>query len=367
MTYCLSDGDAAITVQMIARGLVDVYEQINEDGSVVQQDATLPQSARRALARLSRHCLEDGVEDFGSSIHLVMHLAGRPISQWEVPTFEAPFRYAEVELANAEFGVPTADCRELARLGGSELDAVEDLHHEALRAAVNAYPASRRHSAYAAIREFVVRNPAVSFEALNRFIVDGHVHAARAISGLYRTVPQSALTGGTARTCGRCGALLWPDRDPAYPNGRCRSRRCRQEGDTISGQLIPDPATWRVAAPAVLAYWVGPGLDEIALHDTLAAAGREPVLYPQADAADVGLDGLAVGIDLKNYASPLLLGSRLTRSIGRLGLFARRIIAVPDYKLRLNRHYLDDLRGAYRGDVPLEFASMSQIVAEFGR
>lgn len=362
----MEDSEPAITAMMLARGLVDIYDRITLDGSAVQQDATMPSSARRALARLSRLCIEGGVEDIGSTIHLVMGRASGPLSGWQVPAFAPPFRFADVELVNSEFGVPTDDCRELARLGGSEIDAAEDLHHEQLRAAVQSYPAAKRHHAYTSIREYVVRNPATPLDHLHRFITQGqHAHAARAIASLYRTIPQNAIAGGLARTCGRCGSLLWPDRDPAYPHGRCRVRRCAIEGDTIPGTIIDDPVTWRLATSAVLAFWVGPGFDETRLYDALREAGRQPILYPQSDAADVSLDALTIGIDVKTYSSPLLLGSRLSQSIGRLALFERRIVAVPAYKLRLNARYLEDLRLAYTGSDRLEFASIADVLAEF--
>lgn len=350
---------------MLARGLCEIYDRITGDGGSVQQDADMPAVARRSLARLSRLCVLEGVEDIGSSIHLVMGLASRPMSQWGVPCFAGSFRYGDVELADGLLGVPTDDCRELARTGGSEIDAEEDLHHEQLRAAVNGYPSARRNAAYTAIREFVVRSPVVSLEDLHGFISDGHVHAARAISGLYRTIPQGAISGGVARMCGRCGALLWPVRDPAFPDGRCQVRQCGLEGDAVVGPAVDHPALHRLANAALLAFWVGPGLDEIRLHDALLASGRDSVLYPMSDAADVGVDGLAIGLDVKSYASPLILGARLTRGIGRLAMFGRRVIVVPDYKLRLNPRYLDDLQAAYRGDEPLEFMTAGAATAEF--
>lgn len=350
---------------MLARGLCEIYDRISNDGGSVQQDAGMPPIARRALARLSRACVLEGVEDLGSSIHLVMGLAAVPMSLWGVPSFAGSFRYGDVELADGMLGVPTDDCRELARAGSSEFDAAEDLHHEHLRAAVNSYPSARRNAAYTAIREFVVRNPVVPLEALHRFITDGHVHSARAIGGLYRAIPQGAISDGVAKTCGRCGSLLWPVRDPAFPGGRCQVRQCVLEGETVAGSVIDQPSLHRLANAALLAFWIGPGLDEVRLHDVMLARGRRSVLYPMSDAADVGLDGLAVGLDVKSYASPLILGARLTRGIGRLAMFGRRVIVVPDYKLRLNPRYIDDLRSSYAGGEPLEFMTVASAVSEF--
>ncbi len=351
---------------MLARGLCEIYERISNDGGSVQQDSSLPPIARRALARLSRLCVDEGVEDIGSSIHLVMGRATLPMRSWGVPSFADDFRYGDVELADGSLGVPTDDCRELARMGGSEINAEEDLHHEQLRAAVQSYPASQRASAYTAIRELVVRRPVISQNELHDFISRGHAHAARTIHGLYRSIPQGALSGGVARRCGRCGALLWPVRDPAFPDGRCQVRQCVLEGETVPGEVIDQPSLSRLANAALLAFWVGPGLDEVRLHDALIARGRNSVLYPMADAADVGLDALSVGLDVKSYASPLVLGARLSRGIGRLSLFGRRVIVVPDYKLRINPRYIDDLRGAYTGDEALEFMTVASAIRAFG-
>lgn len=325
----------------------------------------MPPLARRALARLSRQCLLDGVEDIGSSIHLIMAVASRPMGLWGVPSFAGSFKYRDVELVDESSGVPTEDCKELARLGGSEVDANEDIHHEQLRAAVQSYPAAQRNSAYTSIREFAVRNPVCSFDALQRFITNGHLHGARAISSLYRSIPQDAISNGTACLCGRCGSLLWPVSDPAFPRGRCRVRQCAIRGDTAIGETISDPSMHRLASTAVLAFWVGPGLDEVALHDELSARGSSVALYPMSDAADVGVDNLEVGLDVKSYSSPLVLGARLSRGIGRLTLFKRKVIVIPDYKIRLNSRYIDDLEASYSGPETLEFMTVADAVQEF--
>jgi hypothetical protein len=361
-------GDAAeVTALLLARGFVEIYERIVNYGEPVRQDASLPGAARRALARLSELSLEAGVEDLGASVHVVMDRACGPFRDWGLPQFAPPFRHAEVALIERDLGVPTEDCREMAGAGGSEASALEEIHHESLRGALQGYSGSERNHAYSAIREFVIRNPAVNKERLHGFVAEGgHAAAAKVIMSFYRPIPQVALFGDAARQCGHCGSLLWPDRDAAFPDGRCRIRQCRLAhpqpaiGDRIS------PEHWQLATNALLGFWVGPGLDEIRIFDALKHASRDVTLYPQADAADVGVDGLAIGIDVKTYASPIVLAARLTRSIGRLDLFDRRIIAFPDDKLRLNRHYGDQLRDAYQGSRGIEFMTVSGAIREFG-
>jgi hypothetical protein len=361
-------GDAAeVTARLLARGLVEIYERIVNYGEPVRQDASLPGAARRALARLSELSLEAGVEDLGASIHVAMDRACGPFRDWGLPQFAPPFRHADVALIDRDLGVPTEDCREMAGAGGSEASALEEIHHESLRGALQGYSSKERNHAYSAIREFVVRNPAVDKERLHGFVAEGgHAAAAKVIMSFYRPVPQAALFGGLGRRCGHCGALLWPDRDAAFPEGRCRIRQCRlAHPQPAIGDEIP-PELWQLATNALLGFWVGPGLDEIRVFDALKRARRNVTLYPQADAADVGVDGLAVGIDVKTYASPIVLAARLTRSIGRLELFDRRIIAFPDDKLRLNRRYGDQLREAYQGSRGLEFMTVTDAIRELG-
>ena len=362
------NADLVLTVRLLARGLCDIYEQ-TQSGMAVFQDARMPPSARRACARLSRHCVEAGVPDIGASIHLVMDRLGSALSEWGVPQWTGAFAYSDVVLGDPELGVPSADCETLARGAGSEINAQEELHHEQLRGTVQAYPERDRVEAYTALREFVVRRPALPYAELSTWVVAaGHIPALRFLSSLYRPAPHAAYFGGKLRTCSHCGALLWPDPKDSVREGRCRIRQCRLSHPTAAiGEEIDAPETWRAAPPAVLAYWVGPAQDELLIHDTLVAAGRQVHLYPMMDAADIGLDGLALGIDVKTYASPLLLGSRLTRSIGRLEIFARRIIAVPDYKLSQNRDYLRQLKDAYQGSASLEFRTTSDVLGEFAR
>ena len=310
-------------------------------------------------------CLAAGVDDIGASIHVAMERACEPLAAWGLYDFAPPFRYADVILIDREFGIPTFDCRELAAHGGSETLVQEELHHSALRAAVQGFSARQRDMAYTTIREFLIRNPAVAFADRERFVVErGLIPAARTISSFYRTIPGSALFDGTARLCGHCRSLLWPDRDAtSFPDGRCRILQCRSaHPGPARGADIPNPAEWQLATSATMAFWVGPGLDEIRIYDALRAAGRQAILYPQSDAADIGVDGTDVGIDVKAYASPIVLAAKLSRSIGRFGMFRRRILAVPDDKLDRNPRYLEQLRDVYQGEHRLEFMTASQAI-----
>jgi hypothetical protein len=127
-----------------------------------------------------------------------------------------------------------------------------------------------------------------------------------------------------------------------------------------AGKVIFEHLGWRVFTDDILAYWVGPGLAEIQLHDELREAGVDVVLYPRDDAADVGQSD-ELGIDVKSYSCPRLLGETLTERLGGLSTFRRCYVAVPDGMVNRRPRYLEDLREAYRGKTPVTFARVGEI------
>src|SRR5260370_40775981 len=94
-------------------------------------------------------------------------------------------------------------------------------------------------------------------------------------------------------------------------------------------QIVEDVAGWRVFKDDILAYWVGPGLAEIRLYDELRRGGVDVQLYPRDDAADVGRTS-ELGIDVKSYACPRLLGDTLSERLGGLATLRARDAAHPD-------------------------------------
>lgn len=87
-----------ITAILLARGFTEVHDRLTTDGSVVQQDATMPPRLRQGLSMLSGLCLSAGVADLGASVHVAMALACEPFSAWGIPAFDIPFCYTDVAL-----------------------------------------------------------------------------------------------------------------------------------------------------------------------------------------------------------------------------------------------------------------------------
>ena len=212
--------DPNVTALLIARGMVDLHERVSAGEGVVQQDATMPPRLRRGLALLSGLCVGAGVEDLGASVHVAMERACQPFAKWGLPMFQAPFTYADVNLIDGELAILTADCREMASLGGSELSAQEDIAHEALRAAVGAFPLRRRDATYTLIREFIVRPSASSSSSATAW--SARPGPLPPITGRSRPERCSTAWPGNAAIAARCSgqiAIRRPGRTAAAGSG----------------------------------------------------------------------------------------------------------------------------------------------------
>ncbi|MEQ8319345.1 MAG: hypothetical protein RH946_03710 [Rhodospirillales bacterium] len=362
----MSYHDPVVTINALADGIVSLNDTTKE-WSIVKQDRLMPQRLRRALAMLSSICLEDGVADLGSCIHDVLAMATTPVSDWGIPILaDAKFEYRDTILVDGELGVPTDDCIALANVGG-EVETLQNMQHNRLRSAVATLGTKRKADAYTVIREFVVRNPVVSVAKLKEFVSSGGRAAiANDIERFYEDVPVAAVwSDGEIKICDGCGGLLWPEKDlVSYPNGRCHLKQCIEENPTPNLRAsLSEPSIFRTAERSVSAFWVGPGLDEVRIYDALTAAGVPVVLYPYEDQTDVGTKDLKIGIDAKSYASPLVLGRKLSESVGGLQAFAEKYLVVPDAKTKKNPDYVKQLKDSYTGGVQgINFMTTSETI-----
>lgn len=328
----------------------------------------MPGSLRRGMALVSTVALKSGhSHDIASQANAFTALACLPVGEWGPAPFAACAERAVV-LLDQGFGSPTPDCLELAA-AGDEAGIVEDIFHERLRTALAA-AGPLAPALYREVRETIVRRPCMPQADVLAFAYDVPELAGE-IPGFFRRLPAAALHGRTLRLCARCSAPLFPDRDrSSYPLGRCAVRECRMthpDPGVGSEHQVASLNDWRIADPSIMTYWVGPGLPEVWLHDSLRAAGRDVELYPLCDAADVGIDGTDVGIDVKSYSSAAVIGRRFADGIGGLRAFRRRIVAIPDFWIRIDRDYLrtaSDVSGRREG---IEFMSVSDAVRELSR
>ncbi len=361
-TQADSADEVEVALRMLSRGFIDLH--LNVRGGDIVDPYALPESLGIGMQMVSRLCLTTGVADIADSVHCLSDMARRlPVGAWGVPAFSSPFRFAEAKLLSTEPVAPTEECRAMAAKGQPD-DAFEDIHHRQLRDIVQRVRSERRLQIYSILRERIVRKPVYERRELENFLEESGVVVADEVLRRWSTeIPLGALRrDGSFNICGNCGGLLYPHRDTrAFPEGRCRIGPCLEEvPSSRAGATVESASGWRVFADDILAYWVGPGLAEIRLHDELRAAGVDVVLYPRDDAADVGRSH-ELGIDVKSYSCPRLLGETLSQRLGGLATFDRRFVAIPDAMVNRRPHYLEDLRLAYRGTAPVVFAKVGDV------
>lgn len=358
---------ANIAVRMTARGLLETYGYLRSSGDVLSQGAELPASLRRGMALVSAVALRDGYHlDIGSQVNAFTAMTGRPVREWGPRPF-AECVERDAVLLDLGHGIPTQECYELAELG-SENNIAEDIFHERLRSCLSALSPRSASLMYMRIREAIVRRPVRTRADLLAFAQE-HPEASAELPGFFRPLPGSALDGGLLRLCGHCGSPLYPRAERRlYPLGRCEVRECRMsnpEPAAGSEHLVQVPSEWRMADPAIMTYWVGPGLPEIALYDALRKTRSDVELYPMSDMADVGVGGLEVGIDVKSYSSAAVLGQKFARGIGGLRAFKRRIVAIPDFWISIDRDYIRTASAVSGLPERIEFLSLGAVVREF--
>ncbi|MFK0206238.1 hypothetical protein [Agrobacterium sp. NPDC090283] len=324
-------------------------------------------SLRRGMALVSAVAMRDGYPtDIASQANAFTVLAGSPVKSWGPGSF-ADCDEREAILVDLGYGVPTPDCFELAGLA-TEADVAEDIFHDRLRSGLSSLAPEDGAALYRQIRESIVRNPVRARVDLLRFAQE-FPEMATDLPGFYRPLPASALDGHMLRLCAYCRSPLFPSKQcRTYPIGRCALRECRManpEPAAGSTHEVHVAAEWRLADAAIMTYWVGPGLPEIKLYDDLCAKRRDVELYPMSDMADIGIGGLAVGIDLKSYSSAAVLGQKIARDIGGLRAFQRRIVAIPDFWISIDRDYIRTASRVSGLPESIEFLSVSSVLREF--
>lgn len=299
---------------------------------------------RLTMALVSRARLSLGLSDVTSEIHNLLALCTRPLAEW-LPLPEivgeglGPVRLIDpVEL------MPTLEAEELAEDVVGLASLVEERLFGDFREALAKLTPGQADEAYTAVRDFVVRHPVVHMKQLDAFLEDlpsGVANRVRA--GFYEPLAARLDGGEGVGLCGRCGNLT-----KSHPGGGwlCTTAACQQHGTAPMKTGQPGIEYFRLTR-GLRQYWLEPGIDEVLLFDALNANGVTARLYPHRDRVDidVGFESV-VGIDLKAYASPELLGRRLKKRPGGLSFYAQRWLVVPDWLADGTPGYLERLRGA---------------------
>lgn len=303
---------------------------------------------RRAMALVSRACLVRGLPDHGAEIHDLLSCCTKPFGEW-LPTSEVMENgLAGTILIQEEDGVPTPEAEELANGFGGITSSLEDRLFGKFMELIGKFPDSAGNTYYTAVREFVVRHPLCSLEEMKRFGSSGDLPPQIWIMiqhQFYESVPESWSIGAGVPICDHCGNALRKGRTGLA----CVTMACAATHPAKIGQSLPASSLMRVSR-GIRQYWVEPGLDEIRLYDALKADGLPAELYPKRDIVDIGVGD--IGLDLKTYTSPEMLGRKFKRNLGGLVHYPERIIVIPDWLANAVPSYIDRLKYAMeRNDV----------------
>jgi hypothetical protein len=296
---------------------------------------------RRAMALVSRECLLSGRHDYGSEIHDLLAICSRPFGEWLPLPSVIDAGLAETRLINEEYGAPTPEAEELAR-GFSTLTAgVEEQLFANFREALDKHPKSSANEYYTALREFVVRHPVATADEINDF---AHGFLPSTLWTLlqqqfFERVPASWAIAGEVPVCANCGNAM----RKKLTGLACRTAACAASANPRSDSVRAIDELLRVTR-GIQQYWVEPGFDELRLYDTLKRRGIDAQLYPHMDRVDIAVGD--IGIDMKCYSSPELLGNKIRCNKGGLVFYERKWLVIPDWLTQQVPQYLERLRSA---------------------
>lgn len=335
---------------------------------------TLVRTVATALVRLSRwrdvgdRVYADGVQSAYN--HLVLRAiacggeppasvpdmvtwAGRtPLAQWPTGLSAAALAEAGLDggdlLVDVETRTPTQACFEWA-MAAPDVPA-ELFENAVIDEALASCRAAGSPEAYTAFRRLLITRPVLTAAELAALGAElDLVPVYELVRRCYEAVPAAYRDpGGAYRLCGRCGCVLIPLRDGRF---RCELDRCRHDGRDEPDRVEAAPDGLLQVRRPLRVFITSPGLAETELEATLRGKdgrrGKQSAseigieMWPAFDAYDLRLtfaDGTAWAIDVKDWASPSLLGAR-TRAFAVAPPHDRALIVIPAYRLRRREDY----------------------------
>ena len=288
---------------------------------------------RRAMALLSRARMMHGLPDMGAEIHEVLTSCCLPLGDWLPISAVMDQGLENVCLIEPGEATPTPEAEALAsgfvNLGAS----IEEILFTQFREVLSKLPDSRAHQYYTRVREFVVRHPVATVEQLHEFGKTITAELWRILDQqFYIDLPHGWSVDGEIVLCRHCGNAM----QHGHMGLTCRTRACEATQPASAASRFATSHVRR-CHQVIQQYWVEPGLDEIRLYEVLCAQGLSPNLYPKSDLVDLAFDD--VGIDLKAWSSPELLGRVLSSRLGGLAQYSRRWLVIPDRLIKAAPDY----------------------------
>ena len=327
-------------VSILAGAILKQFEQTRE-GHIVGIYKEIPTELRQAqahLARLSFESGETGEDDRFASVHDLLALCRTPMRDWAPAPLATHPGYATAVLIDSEPPVPTEECNHFAEQGGRLDDLIEKRLHNELSHALERTVEEERADAYTLVRRFIAEHPLATDNDLNEIRDSPYLNptVAAFFDRVYRPVHASESRKGNVLRCGYC-------QGPMTPQGICRLPTCRAlKPDPLIGATLPADQV-KIVRPEIMRYWCDPAQEELRLYHALYKVHGEAVrLYPDTDKCDVSL-GADIGMDVKDYADPYKLATKLNSGIGGLRLYDRKILVIAARRARTDQ-YIKRLR-----------------------
>jgi hypothetical protein len=314
---------------------------------------------RRAMALVSRARLTLGLSDVGAEIHELLACCARPLGQWLPISAIKEAGLNAVCLIDAD-GMPTLEAEELSAGFGGMTSLIEEQVFAAFQDSLSKHSTSDANEFYTAVRTFVVRNPVVTRKQLLKFMAELPSAVWACVEQqFYEQLPGSLVPGEMAALCAHCNNVMRPG-----PDGlRCTTAACAAVNGPRAGREHVASELMRLNR-SLRKYWLEPGIDELRLAERLGAAGLTCRMYPNRDQVDLDLgESSEVGVDLKAYSSPELLGGRLRRRPGGLRHYRKQFLVIPDWLVRKVPNYLQRVTACLEGS-PIRALSLSDAVRE---
>lgn len=330
---------AALVVRLGRTALIDQKMIVGIDWRHGASIGLRPED-RKAMALVSRACLMRGRPDHGSEIHQLLAMCTQPLGNWLDLPEVLNAGLAETVLVHPDESVPTLEAEELAKNFSSMTATLEEQIFSRFIELLEKNPQALIFEYYTAVREFVVRHPLAAdndFATLRNSVPSILMHCVQ--TQFYELVPDGWAPGGTVVPCAHCGNSMRPGKIGLV----CRTQACASALPAAQAEPREASGLYRLVR-SIRQYWHEPGVDEIRLLDALANNGITAELYPMRDQVDIAVGD--IGIDLKSYSSPELLGAKLRKSLGGLAFYDQKWLVVPDWLVARTPAYLERLKNA---------------------
>ena len=303
-------------------------------GDLVYEDGV-----QRAYNHLVLRCLLAGTEPPASVPGLVTWASRMPVGQWPGSSLQG-----DDFLVDDATRTPTQYCLEWA-LPVADAPA-EVFENQVIDDALAACRAARSPASYTAFRRLLITRPVLTAAELAALAAEIDLMPVfEVIRRCYEPAPAAYVRDGQFQLCGRCGCLLVPLRDGGY---RCELDRCRADGGIARGPVLSAASLVLQLSRPLRVFITSPGLAETGLEKKLRKAGLLPEMWPLFDAYDLRVpfpDSTAWAVDVKDWASPSLLGAKTTE-LRASPPHDRAFIVVPAYRFQVREDYARAFRHA---------------------